>query len=99
VPIELKAGEFSIHDDTLVHGSPANPSARRRAGLTIRYSPTKVRNDMSVNPHFRAYLCRGSDTFRHNPMGVEPTQRYGRTRHEFASRDEVGTDDERPETM
>jgi hypothetical protein len=63
VQFRLKAGEASLHDDRAIHGSPANPSARRRAGLTIRYSGTNVRNDLSVNPHFKAYLCRGVDEY------------------------------------
>ena len=51
VSFNLKAGQISIHDDKLVHGSPANHSDRRRAGLTIRYSSTIVKCDLSVNPH------------------------------------------------
>jgi len=61
-----------------VHGSPANPSARRRAGLTIRYSGTEVKNDLTVNPFFKTYLCRGVDRFKHNPIGPQPTRRFGR---------------------
>jgi len=37
--IELKAGQMSMHDVYLVHGSHANRSARRRAGVAIRYMP------------------------------------------------------------
>ena len=73
VSLELKAGEVSIHDDRAVHGSPANLSDRRRVGLTIRYSGTNVKNDLSVNPNFKTYLCRGVDRFRHNPVGPIPT--------------------------
>ena len=43
VQFKLKAGEISLHDDRCVHSSPSNPSARRRAGLTIRYSGTNVK--------------------------------------------------------
>jgi non-heme Fe2+,alpha-ketoglutarate-dependent halogenase len=39
----LKAGDMSLHADLLAHGSPANGSARRRCGLTIRYCPPSVR--------------------------------------------------------
>ncbi len=39
----LKAGSMSLHADLLAHGSPANGSARRRCGLTIRYCPSSVR--------------------------------------------------------
>ena len=42
VPIVLRAGEVSLHSDLLVHGSPPNPSPRRRAGLTIRYAAACV---------------------------------------------------------
>jgi len=78
VQFKLKAGEISLHDDRAIHGSPANPSARRRAGLTIRYSGTDVMNDLSVNPHFKAYLCRGVAEYHHNPVGPIPTQHCGR---------------------
>jgi non-heme Fe2+,alpha-ketoglutarate-dependent halogenase len=39
----LRAGEISIHSDLLLHGSQANTSNRRRAGLTIRYTSAEVR--------------------------------------------------------
>jgi non-haem Fe2+, alpha-ketoglutarate-dependent halogenase len=73
VDLELRAGEISLHDDALVHGSGPNPSDRRRIGFTMRFSPTAVRCDMRVWPNFRAYLARGSDTWGHNPAGVIPT--------------------------
>lgn len=38
VPIELRAGQFSIHDSFVIHGSGANTSSRRRAGCTLRYA-------------------------------------------------------------
>jgi len=38
-PVELDAGQVSLHDAFLVHGSEPNTSARRRAGLTLRYMP------------------------------------------------------------
>ena len=34
----LKAGQVSLHSDLLLHGSDANDSNRRRAGLTLRYT-------------------------------------------------------------
>ena len=86
----LKAGECSLHDDRAIHGSPANPSDRRRAGLTIRYSGTDVKNDMSVNPNFKTYLCRGEDTYKHNPSGIPPTTRYGRPTFKPVSNEEAG---------
>jgi ectoine hydroxylase-related dioxygenase (phytanoyl-CoA dioxygenase family) len=80
VALCLRAGEVSLHDDAAVHGSPTNPSDRWRIGLTIRYSGTDVKNDLTVNPHFRAYLCRGVDRYYHNPVGTVPTSKFGRLR-------------------
>jgi hypothetical protein len=77
-----------------VHGSPANPSPRRRAGLTIRYSGTEVKNDLSVNPNFKAYLCRGVDTYRHNPVGTPPTERFARPNFTAVSLEEAGVEAE-----
>jgi non-heme Fe2+,alpha-ketoglutarate-dependent halogenase len=94
-PVTLSAGEVSIHDDKLVHGSPANRSTVRRAGLTIRYSRTNVRCDLSVNPHFKAFLCRGTDRYHHNPVGVPPTQQYGRLERAHLSVEEAGAQAEK----
>ena len=90
VQFRLKAGECSLHDDRAIHGSLANPSDRRRAGLTIRYSGTNVKNDLAVNPNFKTYLCRGVDKFQHNPVGTPPTQRYGRPSFKPVSIEEAG---------
>jgi non-heme Fe2+,alpha-ketoglutarate-dependent halogenase len=81
IQFKLKAGEISLHDDRAVHGSPANPSARRRAGLTIRYSGTNVRNTASADGRLNACLCRGVDEFNHILAYAPPTQRFGRIAH------------------
>ncbi len=39
----LKAGQASLHTDLLLHGSDANYSDRRRAGLMLRYTRADVR--------------------------------------------------------
>jgi non-heme Fe2+,alpha-ketoglutarate-dependent halogenase len=39
----MLAGYASLHSDMLLHGSGANESARRRAGLTLRYVAADVR--------------------------------------------------------
>ncbi len=58
----LKAGQFSMHADMLVHGSEVNRSNRRRCGFTLRYCPPEVR---IVDPDWargvEAILCRGED--------------------------------------
>ena len=95
VPVTLHAGEVSIHDDTLVYGSPPNRSTMRRAGLTIRYSRTNVKCDLSVNAHFKTYLCRGVDTFRHNPEGTIPTKTFARLERKHISIEEAGASAEK----
>ena len=95
VSLNLRAGQVSIHNDKLVHGSGANHSARRRAGLTIRYSSTEVKCDLSVNPHFTTYPCRGVDRYRHNPVGTVPTAMYARLDRKHVSVEEAGPEAER----
>ncbi|CAN0140823.1 unnamed protein product, partial [Phaeothamnion confervicola] len=46
--IELEAGQVSLHDVELVHGSQANTSGRRRAGYAIRYMPSTSLYDRSL---------------------------------------------------
>ncbi len=43
VDVILKAGDVSVHHPNIIHGSNANRSPKRRAGLTIRYIPTSTR--------------------------------------------------------
>lgn len=92
IQFKLKRGEISLHDDRCVHSSPLNPSARRRAGLTIRYSGTNVKNDLLINPHFKAYLCRGVDEYHHNPAGIPPTKRFARPSFKAVSIEEAYVD-------
>ncbi len=95
VSLNLNAGQISIHDDKIVHGSPANRSERRRAGLTIRYSSTIVKCDLSVNPHFTTYLCRGTDIYKYNPAGAVPERRFARLDRKHVSVEEAGVEAER----
>jgi len=90
----LKAGEVSLHDDAAVHGSPANPSDRKRVGLTMRFSGTNVKNDLAVNPHFKTYMCRGVDRFKLNPVGVVPTENFARPDFAPVSIEEAGAQHE-----
>jgi len=48
--IELEAGQVSLHDVNLVHGSQPNTSGRRRAGFAIRYMPSTSLYDRSIDP-------------------------------------------------
>lgn len=69
VDLLLHAGEVSIHDGTLIHGSLPNRSTRRRCGLTLRYVPVGVRQTAlnSTGQTWRAVLVRGED--REKPFG------------------------------
>lgn len=44
----LEAGQLSLHDIALVHGSQPNRSAKRRAGFAIRYMPSTSHYDRSL---------------------------------------------------
>ena len=72
VHLKLKAGQASLHDDNIVHGSGPNLSDRLRCGLTMRYSAGEVKCDTSVWPYFKSYWLRGKDRWGHNPIGAAP---------------------------
>jgi len=72
VVLALKAGQCSIHNDNIVHGSEGNTSDTRRCGLTIRFSAGEVRCDTSEWPFFKSYWARGIDKWNHNPEGIPP---------------------------
>lgn len=63
VDLPLRAGQMSLHDGTLIHGSLPNRSNRRRCGLTMRYVPTWVKQaDLnSYAKRWNAILVRGED--------------------------------------
>ena len=46
--VVLKAGQISLHDVGLVHGSQANTSGARRAGFAIRYMPATSHYDRDL---------------------------------------------------
>ncbi|MEQ8660987.1 MAG: phytanoyl-CoA dioxygenase family protein [Gammaproteobacteria bacterium] len=48
--VVLAAGQVSLHDVDLVHGSQPNTSGRRRAGFAVRYMPATSRYDRSIDP-------------------------------------------------
>lgn len=75
VDLELGAGEASLHDGALIHGSLPNRSSRRRCGLTLRYIPAFVRPDglNSMARTWNAVLVRGEDAFGHFGRRPAPT--------------------------
>lgn len=56
VPAELRAGEASVHCDLTVHGSPGNGSARRRAGLALRFVAAEAE---CLGPMINGYRMNG----------------------------------------
>ena len=67
VDMPLMAGEISLHDGALIHGSLPNRSQRRRCGLTLRYVRTSTSYPKlnSYGRRFRALLVRGVDREKH----------------------------------
>lgn len=59
VDVVLKAGDVSIHHPNIIHGSNANTSPRRRAGLTIRYIPATTRIKTESPPWPACFHLRG----------------------------------------
>jgi non-heme Fe2+,alpha-ketoglutarate-dependent halogenase len=78
VSLLLKAGCISLHDDALVHSSPANASNRFRIGLTMRFSSTDVKCDMEEWPEFSIHVVRGIDVYRYNPVRAVPFEKFSR---------------------
>jgi hypothetical protein len=48
IDIELQAGQLSLHDVYMVHGSNPNRSPKRRAGVAIRYMPATSHFDRDL---------------------------------------------------
>jgi non-haem Fe2+, alpha-ketoglutarate-dependent halogenase len=69
---ELRAGQFSMHSDLLLHGSEANQSNRRRCGLTLRYCAADVRAALGWNG--KGVQVRGTDPSGHWSNNPRPTQ-------------------------
>lgn len=75
VYIELEAGQISLHDVYLMHGSEANLTDQPRRGMTLRYMPTtsiyrRDRNKSPVDDQRPVFLMRGEDKSRANDFRV-----------------------------
>jgi hypothetical protein len=82
--VVLEPGQFCVFQAHTIHGSPANRSTRRRAGLIYRYIPGTVVYDDSVpslldgngkpiDPRGRpVYLLRGQDRTGRNKLTPFP---------------------------
>ena len=66
VDCTLNAGEISMHDGMLIHGSLPNRSTRRRCGLTVRYIPTYTKpmadGPLGTDMKWRPILVRGTNS-------------------------------------
>ena len=83
-----EAGEFSLHDVYLIHGSNANRSAKRRAGFVIRYMPaSSVFERVAGDEHMQSgitfsmskrpiWLLRGQDRSGRNDFAIGHGQPY-----------------------
>jgi len=72
VPIELRAGEFLLFRNKLLHHSPANRSSQRRLGLAIRYTVpgVRVRTDL-LFPGHRVYPVLDAGAGLGDPVGED----------------------------
>jgi non-haem Fe2+, alpha-ketoglutarate-dependent halogenase len=60
VDLELRPGQFSLHQERTVHGSLPNPLAMRRIGYALFFIPTHVRSTLGRRS---ALLVRGRDDY------------------------------------
>ena len=82
VPLELEAGQMSLHDVYLLHGSEANNSGKPRRGMTMRFMPgtsvfdrekaKQLSRDLGVIDHSdrTIYLMRGQDKTGENDFAM-----------------------------
>lgn len=78
VDLILEPGDVSVHNPNIIHGSNANHSPRRRAGLTIRYIPTSTRI-VAEEEWPSAFLLRGDPVPGVNVY--QPVPKYFEGRH------------------
>ena len=72
VPIEMKAGQLSLHHPRIVHGSGANLSKRRRLGFAMQcFIAPDVKAEIGT---YWAQLARGVDDYKHFPIAPRPDE-------------------------
>ena len=77
VDVELEAGQISLHDVYLAHGSAANTSPRPRRGMTLRLMPTTSHYDRELAA--RMHAERGGRSLAdHSIVLLRGTDRCGR---------------------
>ena len=70
VAMPLEAGEMSVHNGRLAHGSGANSTGDRRIGISFQYMPTSTRQ--TLVDWDTAALVRGTDEYGHFEHGTSP---------------------------
>src|SRR6056300_1636050 len=69
-PVELKAGQVSLHHPRIVHGSGVNKSNDRRIGFVIQsYIGTNVKQTLGKNG---VQIARGKDNFNYHEVIGRP---------------------------
>ena len=75
-PVELKAGQMSLHHPKIVHGSDINKSKDRRIGFVIQsYIGTNVNQ---VIGKMYVQKARGEDKFNYHQYSKTPTELMGK---------------------
>ncbi|MEC7490351.1 MAG: phytanoyl-CoA dioxygenase family protein [Pseudomonadota bacterium] len=69
VEMPLKAGQFSMHHERMLHSSGPNISDDRRLGMSFTYLPTRTRCLLGRRT---AILVRGKDDYHHWDYDPEP---------------------------
>ena len=72
IDVVLRAGEMSLHDVDIPHGSGPNRSGEKRVGFVIRYVTPEARPPEGRPP---ALLARGHDRRHHFHLVDPPTDR------------------------
>ena len=73
VNIELRAGEFMLFDECLLHRSKVNSSGRQRLGLALRYTTPDAYITHQLDG-YHSLLVRGKDTSGKNRLGLSPVR-------------------------
>ena len=71
VDVELQAGEMSLHDVHVLHGSGANHSPDKRVGFAVRFTTPETRPAIDRPP---AILVRGEDRWNHFELIAPPRE-------------------------
>ena len=69
IDVALEAGEMSLHDVYLLHGSQSNRSDQKRVGFAVRFTTPYARPLLDRPP---AVLARGEDRFGHFQIHEPP---------------------------